>query len=390
MSNTELAYVTPEVVSWAISRSGLTYANIGASLNVGQDQVRAWSEGEARPTFAKAIHLAEVLHVPFGYFFLDSPPTITVPLPDFRTRLNVESREPSPEFLELLYSVLAKQEWYREYEEDHGAVKLPFVSSFTMQDSPSRVASAIRQTLGIDNSLPERAVSLSDYLALLSAQAESVGILVMRSGVVGNDNTRPVSVNEFQGFAITDEIAPLIFINARDFRTAQIFTFAHELAHIWIGRSGISKPDETDVAERTTRVEEGAVELFCNAVAAEVLVPKADFLQAWQAQQDPVPLKKLARRFRVSTLVILRRAYELDKVSRNQFFVLLKQEKNEQTASQSSSGGDYYRTLWSRHSSRFIEALISDVRQGGTVFRDAARLVDMKVPTLVNLIEKVK
>lgn len=390
MSNTELAYVTPEVVSWAINRSGLTYARISASLDVGQDQVKAWGEGEARPTFAKAIHLAELLRVPFGYFFLDSPPAVTVPLPDFRTRLNAEAREPSPDFLELLYSVLAKQEWYREYAEDHQAVKLPFVSSFTMRANPNRVASDIRRTLGIDSKLRERADSLSDYLALLSAQAESVGILVMRSGVVGNDNTRPISVDEFQGFAITDEIAPLIFINARDFRSAQIFTFAHELAHIWIGRSGISTPDETDVAERKSRVEEAAVELFCNAVAAEVLVPETEFLQAWQAHREPAPLKRLARQFRVSTLVILRRAYELGRVDRNRFFALLNQEKSAQTSGQSSSGGDYYRTLRSRHSSKFIEALVSDVRQGGTIYREAARLVDMKVPTLAKLIEKAQ
>ena len=390
MSNAEVAYITPEVVSWAISRSGLTYAKISASLEVSQDQIRAWEHGRALPSFSKAIHLAEVLRVPFGYFYLDSPPNVEVPLPDFRTRLSTDSREPSVDFLELLYSALSKQEWYREYAQEHDAGKLPFVASFTIRGSPNRVADDIRRTLGINNALRQQADSYDDYLSLLSSRAETAGILVMRSGVVGNDPTRPLSVDEFQGFTISDEIAPLIFVNSRDFKAPQIFTLAHELAHVWIGRGGISKPDETDVAERQGRADESKVELFCNAVAAEVLVPESEFHRAWQSHAQPIPLQPLARRFRVSSVVILRRAYELNIINRNQFFGLLKQERENQTTKKPSRGGDYYRNVRARHSSKFIEVLLSDVRQGRTAYRDAARLVDMKVPTLVKLIEKAK
>lgn len=389
MSNVELAYVTPEVVSWAIGRSGLTYAKISKSLEVSQDQVKAWGHGGAYPSFSKAIHLAKLLHVPFGYFFLDSPPAVEVPLPDFRTRLSPESREPSVGFLELLYSVLSKQEWYREYAEEQGAGKLPSVASFTIGDNPNRVAASIREALGINDKLREEAKSLSDYLSLLSDCAESAGIIVMRSSIVGNDSTRPLSVEEFQGFTIADDVAPLIFINSRDFNTAQVFTLAHELAHVWIGRGGISKPDEADVAERPSKEDESKVELFCNAVAAEVLVPKSEFLSAWQGQ----PLKSLATRFRVSTIVVLRRAYEFDLINRNQFFAFLKQEQGAQKPKKQSGGGDsdtYYRTIRSRHSSKFIDALIGDVHQGGTTFRDAARMMSMKVPSWVNFIEKAK
>lgn len=388
MSSIELAYVTPEVVSWAIGRSRLTYAKISKSLDVSQEQVKAWGNGDAYPPFGKAIHLAKILHVPFGYFFLDSPPAVEIPLPDFRTRLSVESREPSVDFLELLYSVLSKQEWYREYAEEHGAAKLPFVASFTVRDNPSRVAASIRETLGINDEAREEVKSLSEYLSLLSDHAESAGIIVMRSSIVGNDVTRPLSVDEFQGFSIADDIAPLIFINSRDFNTAQVFTLAHELAHVWIGRGGISKPDEADVAEKASRADESRVELFCNAVAAEVLVPKSEFLNAWQGQ----PLKSLATRFRVSTIVVLRRAYEFNLINRNQFFAMLKQEQGAlQPKKQSGGGGDsdtYYRTIRSRHSSRFIDALAADVRQGGTTFRDAARLMNMKVPSWVNFTDK--
>lgn len=380
MRSTNLAYITSEVLTWAIDRSGTSYARLEKSLGVSQNEITQWAHGVVYPPFSKAVELANILHIPFGYLFLDTPPSVEIPLPDLRTLPNLELREPSVDFLELLYLVLLKQEWYREYAVEHGAEKLHFVSSYTINDSPKRVASNIRETLAINNGLRKAAHTWSDYLALLSTAAESVGILVMRSGIVGNDTTRSLSVKEFQGFAITDEIAPLVFVNAHDYKSAQIFTLAHELAHIWVGKSGISNPDETDVVE-----EQSKVEAFCNDVAAEILVPESEFLNEWEELKRK-PIGYLARRFWVSSFVILRRAYELDKINRSNFFTLLERERANLKSLQ-STGGNYFKNLPARHSSRFTEALIDDVRRGGTMFRDAAELLSMKVPTLVKFME---
>jgi Zn-dependent peptidase ImmA (M78 family)/transcriptional regulator with XRE-family HTH domain len=373
MSSTNLAYITPELITWAINRSGISYTRLEKSLGVNRNEIIEWEQGDSQPPFNKAVELATALRIPFGYLFLNSPPSIEIPLPDLRTLPQSEPNEPSVDFLELLYSVLAKQEWYREYAEEHGAEKLAFVSSYNINDDPKRVASNIGEILAF-NGLRETADSWSDYLTLLSASAESAGILVMRSGVVGNDTTRALSVKEFQGFAITDEIAPLVFVNSRDYRSAQIFTLAHELAHIWVGTSGISNPDETDTVKGNNRVEE-----FCNDVAVEVLVPEFEFQRIWR---ERIPLQTLARHFWVSSFVILRRAYELKKISRSEFFILLEQERAKLKTAQ-PTGGNYYRNLLARHGARFTDALIEDVRRGGTVFRDAARLLNLKVPTLV-------
>lgn len=378
MNNTNLAYITPELITWAIDRSGTTYAQLEKSLKVSKDQITAWQQGKAHPPFHTAIDLARVLRVPFGYLFLDAPPTIEIPLPDLRTRSNIKTRQPSVDFLELLDLVIAKQEWFREYAEEHETEKLKFVSSFSINDDPKSVASAIRQTIGINDRFRREATSWANYLNLLSDNAEAAGILVMRSGVVGNDTTRALSVKEFQGFAITDEIAPLVFVNSSDFKTAQVFTLAHELAHIWTGKSGISNPDETDVV-----TEESKVESFCNAVAAEVLVPAADFQREWQEQ---MPIEKLARHFWVSKSVILRRAYELNKITRSVFFNSITHGQNE-LPSKKPLGGDYFKNIPTRHSLRFTKALTEDVRRGRTVFRDAARLLSMKLPTLTKFME---
>lgn len=389
--SSDLAYVNPQLLNWARERSGVSYEKLGHSLGVAPQQLRAWEDGDGHPPFAKAIRLAEVLRVPFGFLFLEKPPTLETPVPDLRTLHGEQPREPSVDFIDLLYEVLAKQDWYREYAEEHGAKPLTFVSSFSSRDSPEDVASDIRTTLGLEDDFRRNARTWADHLRLLCEAAESVGVLVMRSGVVGNNTHRPLSVQEFQGFAVTDEIAPLVFVNGQDYKSAQIFTLAHELAHIWIGKSGISKVNESEIVSlpkdgpfiRTVPPE--TVERLCNAIAAETLVPRAEFLAFWREPATEASIQKLARHFFVSTLVILRRAREFDKISVSQFRALLDKEREKRK--ETSSGGDYYRNVMARHGHTFTDAVLQDLRQGRTLYRDAAALLDMKVPALEKMVK---
>ncbi|MCK4739798.1 MAG: ImmA/IrrE family metallo-endopeptidase, partial [Deltaproteobacteria bacterium] len=341
MSN---AFITPKVLQWAIERSSLSSNIVAEKAKVKVDQLTSWLKGDARPRFNQAEKLARVLHVPFGYLFLSSPPEEKPALPDLRTFRDVNLPQSfSADFYELLSNVLVKQQWYQGYLHEEGAKSLKFIGRFKKEDESISIAEDIAKTLNINRKFRQDARSWEDFLGKLIRQAESEGILVLRSGIVGSQTRRTLSVQEFRGFNICDKLAPLIFINGRDAKAAQIFTFAHELAHLWIGESGISNQD----IGKPKKNKSQKIESLCDLVAAELLVPEKQFLEDWQAGISiENNLKKLVRHYRVSSVVILRRAYELKKISRDDFFASYKQEQEKyKSKTERKGGGNYYLNL---------------------------------------------
>jgi Zn-dependent peptidase ImmA (M78 family) len=370
-----VAYINPQILSWARLRSGKSRLELETALKASADEYGAWERGEINPPFDKAQKIAQALSIPFGYLFLSQPPEVTPPLPDLRT---LDDQQPlSLNFLEVVNDALVKQDWYRDYLREIKESKLQFVGRFTSKDAPAEVAKDIRRVLGVNSALRRAAKGWGDYVAKLAHRSEEAGILIMRSGVVGNSTRRKLSLHEFQGFAVTDPYAPVVFVNSDDFKAAQVFTLVHELAHIWIGTSAISHLDPT-----MRKNPETPVELYCNSVAVETLVPQVEFEAAWQDKDIETVADRLSRRFWVSTLVILRRAYELDKITRTEFFEHLEIQRRK-TKKQRSTGGNYYRNVVSRMGSKFSKAVLAEMRGGNLLYRDAARLLKLKVPTLL-------
>jgi Zn-dependent peptidase ImmA (M78 family)/DNA-binding XRE family transcriptional regulator len=390
------ALITPEIARWARRRSGFSPESLAATLRVTPEQLASWERGTSFPPFAKAQDLAKTLRIPFGYLFLSAPPADKVPIPDLRTIEDGRSTRPSPDFLDLLNEVLVKHDWYHEFAEERGEKPLEFVGSFSISDSVGDVSADMVRILHIDQSLRREARSWDDYLRLLVQNSEAAGLIVMRSGVVRGNTHRPLSLDEFRGFAITDGIAPLVFINARDAKAAQIFTFAHEAAHIWVGQSGISNPDPL----RVPQADHKSVEAFCNRVAAEVLVPEREFLQSWRvsgSRSDYARIQNLARHFRVSVPVILRRARDLQELSGAEYFDLVRihkqiveeLERKKAAEEEPSSGGNFYNNLWARNSNKLTDAILTAARSRSLPELDAARMLGVKASTLPKLFERM-
>ena len=373
------ALVTPELLRWARERSHLNPHRAANKIKVSPERLMSWEKGEARPSFAKARELAQKFNVPFGYLFLSSPPKEEPVIPDLRTVSHTEYQPLSTVFLDLLNDIIIKQQWYRDYIRDEGKNPVKFMGRFSIQDNAEVVAEDIRKRLNLTEEHRKKAKNWSEFFVSLIHNVESLDIIVLRSGIVGSNTHRKLSVQEFRGFAISDDYAPLIFINGRDSVAAKIFTLAHEIAHIWIGESGISNVYPDDITFENNK----RVETFCNNVAAEMLVPQKQFMDYWQAGNSiDNNIGVLAHHFRVSTIVVLHRAYDLHRIDQQEFQTYYHIETEKQKPPTQGRGGDFYPTLYARNGKQLTQSIISATLEGRLLYRDAARMLGVKVKTL--------
>ena len=363
--------LNPELLRWARERSGIAQEDLAAKFK----KLPEWEDGKTQPTLRQVEAFARTVHVPVGYLFLTEPPEEAVPIPDFRTFAGQAVRRPSPNLLDTIYTCQERQSWYRDFVRVARQPKLDFVGSATVEASPESVAAEMRKTLCFDLAARRECPAWADALRLFIREADEAGVLVMVSGVVMCNNRRRLAPAEFRGFALSDPLAPLIFVNGRDTKAAQMFTLAHELAHIWLGASALSNLSAAPGAGFRRE------EVWCNAVAAELLVPLAA-LQSGLQQDEPLPdaLSRLARTFKVSTLVILRRLLDADWIARDHFDIAWEREVERLRALDhgGSGGGDFYRTTLTRVSHRFARALVVSTLEGQTLYRDAFRMLGVK------------
>jgi Zn-dependent peptidase ImmA (M78 family) len=243
------------------------------------------------------------------------------------------------------------------------------VGSASLDSDIRATAADIRRRLEFD--LDERRMlpTWTDALRRCIEQADSAGVLVMCSGVVQNNNRRKLDPTEFRGFALVDALAPLVFINGADSKAAQMFTLAHELAHIWLGSPGVSDAEAGVVPDHQ-------VEQWCNRVAAEALVPLESLQDSHRPDGDlPGEVTRLARQFKVSTLVILRRLSDAGLLTGDDFWVAYNTELDRLRAIPPGAGGNFYLTQAARLSRRFARALFESTLEGQTLHRDALRLL---------------
>ena len=371
--------VNPESLRWARERAGLAQRDLAAKFK----KLPEWEGGETQPTLKQVEAFARAVHVPVGYLFLAEPPEESVPIPDFRTIADQHVTRPSPDLLDTIYICQERQSWYRDFARVAQQPELGYVGSATVETPPESVAARIRKTLGFDLAARRECPTWTESLRLFIRQADNTGVLVMVSGVVMSNTHRRLDPAEFRGFALSDPLAPLIFVNGADSKAAQMFTLAHELAHLWLGDSALSNIGAAPAPG--FRREEA----WCNAVAAGLLVPLA-VLRAELHQNETLPhaLSRLARSFKVSNLVILRRLLDANWLDRARFDVAWAEEiaRLRTLAQHGSDGGDFYRTTLSRVSRRFARALVVSTLEGQTPYRDAFRMLGVsRTETFNNL-----
>ncbi len=369
----------PDVLRWARERARLQPEELAKKMGVKRhERVLKW-ERDGLISVAQVDKLAKHTYTPLGFLYLKEPLEERLPIADFRTRKGTPP--PSPDLLETVYLMQRRQAWMRDELIEDGVETLNFVGTYGLHSQPQDVASAMRTTLQLTDGLAETQRTWSDALRLLLDRLDAAGVLVCFNGVVGNNTQRALDPDEFQGLALADEYAPLVFVNGADLKASQMFTLAHELAHLFIAKSGVStfqelQPDSDDT------------EQFCDETAAEFLVPEEDLRAFWSQAGTNNPYQAIARRFKVSPVVAARRAFDLKLIQSDAFVKFYRQYKAKASQDE-SDGGHFWNTQKWRIGPRFATAIVRAVREGRLLYREAYNLTGLKGETFENIPEKL-
>ncbi len=361
--------LAPGVLRWARERAGLEPERLAAKMKVKPDRVRDW-ERSGRISLAQADRMARHTRTPLGYLFLKAPPKEGLSIPDYRTSAGTVPVRPTPELLDTIHLMRRRQAWMRDELVEAGAEPLPFVGISRGESSSDAVAEAMREAFSLPAGWAATRPDWASALRHLRDRADESGVLTVFNGIVGNDTSRKLDRGEFQGFALVDGYAPLVFVNAADFKTAQMFTLAHELAHIFVGAPGLSNLGGDGLPRH-------GIERFCNAVAAEFLVPAAEMIGHWTPHAEAEEaLRAAAKRFKVSVLVTARRAVNLKLIRPSEFRGFYRRHTG--PLRPSSGGGNFWSNQNHRIGRRFGSAVHRAVLAGRLTYREAYALTGLR------------
>jgi len=366
--------INANILTWAIARAGFKLHEF--TMNV--PKVQDWIDGKKKPTVKQLEAFSRKVYLPFGYLFLSEPPKEDLPIPFFRT-IQSDDEKVSINVYDTVLVMQQRQEWLKEYLRDNGFETLPFVGKYRNSQNVNEIVTDIRNTLGLNENWASNFKTWQEALEHLTTKIEDAGIIMVFNGVVENNTHRPIEVDECRGFVMTDDFAPFMFINNADGKAAQMFTIVHELAHIWTGHSA-------GFDFRKLEPANDPVELLCDKVAAEFLVPEIEFGKIWDKNPK---IGYVARCFKVSEIVIARRALDTNKITKGDFYSFYEEYLNRKFEKKAkSSGGDFYATTKKRLSVTFAAHVYNAVKSEKLLYRDAYKLTSLKGDTFQTFFTK--
>lgn len=358
-------HYNPEILIWATNRASIDITVISEKF----PKFPQWLNKTWLPTLKQLESFAKSVYVPFGYLFLTEPPTEDLPITFFRSNTDLQSGH-SLGLFQTIQLLKERQDWLIEYLKEIDSEPLSFVNSFSIESNSQDIVNSIREVLR----LPAdwfRDVDKDELLSFLISSIENAGIMTSFSGTVGGNTHRPISREEFRGFALVDDFAPFIFVNSNDAKAAQLFTLIHELAHVWLGVSS-----GTDM--QNLLPADNPLEILCNKVAAEFLVPASMFEKQWELTNN---FNVLRRFFKVSTLVLAKRALDLEYISKSDYLSHYKEVIEfwrTKKQDSDSGGGHFYYTARRRVGAQFARYVDSAVKRDKLLYRDAYHLMNLK------------
>lgn len=384
MKREPVAGVQPEMFRWARKTVGLSVVEVAHMLKRPPEEIEAWESGEDAPSYPQLEKLAyQIYKRPLAVFFLPAPPEESMPQREFRTLPDADLQSLSRDTYLHIRRAHAYQIALRELFDGHNPVDRCIWKSLSLSLSReiAEQAESIREFLGI--TLEDQVSWKSDDLALKRwrKSIEDSGVFVFKAAFKQKD---------ISGFCLVDEHLPIVYLNNSTTKTRQIFSLLHELAHLLLSMNGLSKFD-TSYIDRLPQTEK-RLERFCNAIAAEVLIPASDFAQ--QENLFPANAEKaseeqfsdLATRYGVSREAVLRRFLDQGRVT-----AIFYENKAKQWAAQKKEGGhgNWYRNQGAYLSDRFTKEVIGRRYRHQITLEQAADFLGIKPKSFAGFEEKV-
>ena len=386
----------PAMLAWARETSGLSAEEAARKIGLSSSarstaagKLQELETGRVKPTRTQLEKIAKTYWQPLTTFYLASPPNLGNRGVDFRQRTRQTTKEDTARLNALLRNLCARQRMVRSLlEDDEDAHPLSWVGSMSQPMSIKKAARHIRGQLKIEDAEDfwRKQQTPENLFAALRRRIEELGVFVLLAGDLGSHHTA-ISEKGFRGFAIADDLAPFIVINSRDAKVARAFTLIHELAHIMMGKTGISASPETT---RPTTSEE-KIERFCNDAASEFLLPE-DALStiAKQANLDSAAetINKLAKNRNISEPLVAYRLWRADRISATMLRKLLRiygerwENVRKQQRENALGGPSYYKTQRARIGGALLQLVNRALHTNELTHTEAARILGVSSGTV--------
>jgi Zn-dependent peptidase ImmA (M78 family)/DNA-binding XRE family transcriptional regulator len=366
--------IQPNLLKWARESANMTIAEVAKKFKKLPKDIEAWEKGRGGPTYSQLERLAyEIYKRPLAIFFLPAPPDEPKPRTEFRSLPDADLNLLERQTVLLIRKGRAFQAALDELYQGRNPVEHPIFREVRLTIEHPVTAQAEQVRASLDISLDDVRAEPDDdsALKLWRRAIEKRGIFVFK------DNFKQEAIS---GFCLRHDEFPVIIINNSTTKTRQIFSLMHELAHLLFDRSGISRFDNAGLDELPP--QDRAIERFCNSIAAEILVPAADFTAAVREWgHDPTgasdeAFAALASRYHVSRSVILRLFLDQGRIT--QAFYLQKDQEWSAQHKKSGGGGDYYNTQGAYLSERFLHEVVSRYARRLITKSEAAELIGVK------------
>jgi Zn-dependent peptidase ImmA (M78 family)/transcriptional regulator with XRE-family HTH domain len=363
--------VNPDVLRWARERAGYSLEDIAHAFRKDVEEISSWEQGKATPTYSQLERLAYTLYKrPIALFFFPSPPDEPTPKESFRTLPDFEINSLQPDTHHAIREAQAMQIALRELTDGQNPSERQIFKelAISFEANVADTARRVREYLGVtvldQSEWRNTTVALKNWRQLV----QDVGIFIFK---------RSIKQRDISGFCLVDDEFPIIYLNNSVAKTRQIFTIFHELAHILAKSAGITKLNDRYISSLSGH--ERAIEVFCNAFAAEFLVPSSDFERRWDPTQPVDTLTdSLADYYKVSREVILRKILDRGLVDQTYYEAKVAEWLEEGRLSGAGGRGNYYATQAAYLGDKYLNLAFIRYYEGRISLQQLAEYLNIK------------